>query len=168
MITRLFLFLFIIPLSHFFSYGQVSEFNQQEFGSQIHCSGYRINLTPGYSYKPSGSERMHSYISTICEANSYVELSKKIGGELYRIVNDKIYIKYREEYNEATFKFNIYDDSNSLVADNQSLTVNAFDGYGDNRLEISLQGAGVNFSLGYYILEIINKKNEKWYLRFKY
>lgn len=66
MITRLFLFLFIIPLSHFFSYGQVSEFNQQEFGSQIHCSGYRINLTPGYSYKPSGSERMHSYISTIC------------------------------------------------------------------------------------------------------
>ncbi len=98
----------------------------------------------------------------------YGHLRKKLDGGVYRVVNDKVYLKYQEEYNSSNFKFNIYDDNNLLFANQSNLSLTTFNGYGDNRIEIGLLGSGVTFPLGYYILEVINDKNEKWYLRFKY
>ena len=93
---------------------------------------------------------------------------KKLDGGIYRVVNGKIYLKYREEYNTGDFTFNIYNDDNELKATQNDITVNTFNGYGDNRIEIPVVGGGVNLAQGYYILEVINNKDEKWYLRVKY
>lgn len=109
-------------------------------------------------------------VSFPCPGENYVygHLKKKLEGGIYRAVDNKVYLKYTEEYNSNDFQFKIYDDSNNLMADESTLIVTTFSGYGDNRLEIDLIGAGVVLSSGYYVLEVINDKNETWFLRFKY
>ena len=57
---------------------------------------------------------------------------------------------------------------NVLVANQNNLSINTYEGYGDNRIEIGLVGYGATLNPGYYVLEVINDKKEKWYLRFKY
>ena len=98
----------------------------------------------------------------------YGHLRKKLDGGFYRAVNNMVYLKYLEEYNSLDFEFNIYDDMNVLVANQNNLSINTYGGYGDNRIEIGLVGYGANLNPGYYVLEVINDKKEKWYLRFKY
>jgi hypothetical protein len=111
-----------------------------------------------------------AYTSFGCQKAPFVygHLKKKLNGSIYRVVNDKVYLKYREEYNATDFKFNIYNDASELIENENSIPTTTFLGYGDNRIEIPLNEGEGNISAGYYLLEVINKKNEKWYLRFKY
>jgi len=138
-----------------------------ETGSPDHCARILVHLKPGYSYLPSAGQMMHAYISPSCGVEThlyYGELKKKMDGGIYRVSKEKIYLKYWEEYNAKEFKFFIYNFDKTVLYDQSNVTVTNASGYGNNQIEISL--AGLSLPNKYYTLEVINDKNEKWYLRF--
>jgi hypothetical protein len=98
----------------------------------------------------------------------FSSLNKKLDGSIYKVFDNKIYVKYREEYNTQEFKFSIYNFDKSKFWNQNDIAINATTDYGDNQIVIPLDGAGVNLTSGYYTLEVENGKHEKWYLRFKY
>jgi hypothetical protein len=105
----------------------------------------------------------------------YAVLKKKLDGGYYQEVNGSLYFKFDEEYNDADgiLHFNIYDSQNIVATSDQLIdpSIQPLVSYGDNRYKMntlhcqfSPSGSLPN---GVYILEVINEKNEHWYLRFK-
>lgn len=105
----------------------------------------------------------------------YAILRRELDGGYYLARNGKLSFKYDEEYadTDAKLKFNIYNLRNQLVASNTSmpLGIQPSSYYGDNRYTLNIASCsftpGGNLGSGYYILEVINEKNEKRFLRFK-
>ncbi len=105
----------------------------------------------------------------------YAILKKKLDGGYYQVVNGRLNFRYDEEYNDSDNKlrYNIYDYQNMVVSSNQIVPPTIIPGvsYGDNRIKINTLQCGFTtvggLTDGVYILEIINEKNEHWYLRFK-
>lgn len=114
---------------------------------------------------------------------SFAELKRKLDGGYHLFLSPYLSIKYTEEYNPAIptnltypiLKFNIYDKNRNIVMSQGST---AFTNiipikYGDNYCSIKLYGCD-NCNLTslinneFYLLEVMNDKNEKWFLRFKY
>lgn len=102
----------------------------------------------------------------------YAVLHKKLDGGYYQVNNGALYFRFDEEYNDADGKltYKVYSDANNLVAAN-SISGEQAVYYGDNRyrlnpLQCQFTGSG-SLTAGYFILEVTNEKNEKWYLRFK-
>ncbi|MBS1635850.1 MAG: hypothetical protein JST26_07985 [Bacteroidetes bacterium] len=106
----------------------------------------------------------------------YALLKRKLDGGCYYAYNNKLYFKYDEEYDDTDHKltFNVYNSSNTVVVSNASMP-SAFSPsviYGDNRYYIDLSNpailvSGQSMPTGYYVLEVMNEKKEKWYLRFQ-
>lgn len=97
----------------------------------------------------------------------YADLTKKLDGGYY-LANAVVYFRYNEEYNDAdgNLTYNIYDRYNQVVASSathpHSIT------YGYNYIGINgTCSSGIGLGSGHYVLEVINEKNEKWYLRFQ-
>jgi hypothetical protein len=99
----------------------------------------------------------------------YVNTKHKLDGGVYRTKNNRLYVKYIGEYNLSELRFNIYDMSNDIIADqsNPGIVDRFYQNNGDNRLTFNFSTNGHPLTSGYYILEIINDKNEKEYLRFE-
>jgi hypothetical protein len=108
---------------------------------------------------------------------SYAVLLPKLDGGYFQISNGKLLFKYDEEYNDADqqLNFTIYNAERTAIISSSSypptmlsslLTV-----YGDNRFELNLANCAVssngNLGNGFFVLEVTNEKNEKFYLRFK-
>ncbi|MCE3226672.1 MAG: hypothetical protein K0S32_1223 [Bacteroidetes bacterium] len=98
----------------------------------------------------------------------YAELRKKTDGGIYNIKNF-LNFRYAEEYNDVNslLAYNIYRASNNqLVASQANLSLPVK--YGDNRYSINVKTIITGgLSVDTYLLEVINEKNEKSYLRFK-
>lgn len=101
---------------------------------------------------------------------AYAVLKKKLDGNYYRAF-DAIWFKFDDEYNDAgnVLTFTLRDAATNDVvtllgtANNTQAPV-----FGDNRFKLDLYDtSGSPLPSGYYILEVTNEKNEKWYLRFK-
>jgi len=92
-------------------------------------------------------------------------LDKQLNGEYYKLNNNKLFFKYEGQYDVAALKYNIYNGANSVVASesNNNLVNITSVNPGDNRLTLN----ATSLSPGPYILELINEKKEKMYLRFK-
>lgn len=97
---------------------------------------------------------------------SYAILKKKLDAGYYQVKNRMLYFKYVEEYTSGTLNFNIYDQSNSLQACSSMIAKK----YGNNLFGIDLNNAcaAQNLTPGYYYLEVINEKSEKFLLKFKF
>ncbi len=113
-----------------------------------------------YSYLILGKKKKNEY---------YVSTQHKLDGGVYQTKSNRLYVKYIGEYNLSELRFNIYDMNNDIVADQTDAGVvdKFYQNTGDNRLIFNFSSGGVPISTGYYILEIMNDKNEKEYLRFK-
>jgi len=84
---------------------------------------------------------------------------------------------YPEEYNDTDSKltYNLYDKNNTVIASN-AIALSGFVpvvNYGDNRYGLNLLSSSLGLSSvithgNNYVLEVINEKNEKWYLRARY
>lgn len=104
-------------------------------------------------------------------------LHKKLDGGYYQAINGKLMFRYDEEYtpNHDDLNYIIYADDHSIVSSTATNTFSIANKpkvrYGDNRYLINTAschvGAGGYLPNGFYILEVINDKNEHWYLRFK-
>jgi hypothetical protein len=99
----------------------------------------------------------------------YAILKKELDGNYYRSYNS-LWFKFDDEYNDAgsVLTFTVREAAtNDIVvllgtANNTQTSV-----YGDNRFKLDLYTSSGPLASGFYVLEVTNEKNEKWYLRFK-
>lgn len=122
----------------------------------------------------------NSGIATLTFANKrasvpYALLKKKLDGGYYQAKNGRLFFRFDEEYTDTDQKlhFNIYDDQHVLVTSDQlqPASIQPTVHYGDNRYQMNTLFCGFSpggaLDSGFYILEVINEKNEHWYLRFE-
>jgi len=96
---------------------------------------------------------------------TYASLTREMSSTFYPVSNNKLYVNYYEEYNSTSITVNIYDEANALVANSISYLENPTIKKGNNFLKFDFQSTG-GLSAGNYVLEIINAKREKQYLKF--
>src|SRR5690606_6603711 len=94
---------------------------------------------------------------------TYAKLSKKLDGELIYLIDDVLYFSYFEEYNPNTLKFTVYSRNYCPQYTEVDIPLTSF--YGDNRFSIDFGSDCLYTKIN--ILEVVNDKGEKWYLRFK-
>ncbi len=100
-------------------------------------------------------------------ASAYASLKRNIDGSYYTLDKGMLFFKYDEEYTDSDGKltYKIYNQlSNQLLF--SSNNVQPVD-YGDNRYGLNVKCLNNGLMAGYYLLEISNEKEEKFYLRFK-
>ena len=148
-----------------FSYGQTTiTLNQLETGTKEHCAISMVHFQPGYSYTPTGVESMYAHTSFYCESNhKYANLTKKLDGGYYVFPANMVYFKYHEKYRAGDLDYKIYEFKNQVLISSSNLTVSKI--YGDNW--IALDMCAFNYIQDhYYVLEVIDEKGRKEYLRF--
>lgn len=100
----------------------------------------------------------------------YAPLKKKLDGGYYTSEAGLVKIQYDEQYldQDGNLTYNLYDASHTLVASNQTIPKALDLNHGDNRLRLNFScGTSAALSNGFYVLEVINEKKEKFYLRIK-
>lgn len=102
---------------------------------------------------------------------SYAVISKNPGGGYCSTDNNILYFSFDEEYGNSddllTYSITRIstDRADTLISNSPNLAVVS---YGHNRYKIDLYDSSNSpLASGYYMLEVVNDKNEKWYLRFK-
>lgn len=141
--------------------------------TSITVSGNRGSITSTYNL---------SYVSNVANiaiatkkyTPPYAVLRKKLDGGYYQVNNGRLLFRYEEEYEDnSNLTFFIYNEQNQVVSSSQIVPANMQlqVNYGDNRYELNTANCNISadgaLDNGFYILEVINDKNEKWYLRFK-
>lgn len=102
--------------------------------------------------------------------NIYAQTKLKLDGGFYLTKNNRLHVKYVGQYNASQFRFNIYTENNTIIANENSVGIvdRYYSKEGDNRFTFNFSStSGYSIPDGRYILEIINDKNEKEYLRFE-
>lgn len=105
----------------------------------------------------------------------YAKLERQLLGVKYKTYLNKFYFYYDEEYaSTASLTYNVYDKNNTVVLKtstqilaNPAGNTNASGSiinreYADNRYSLDV----TSLAAGSYVLEVINEKDEKLYLRF--
>ncbi len=130
------------------------------------------DLVRAYSWLGNNT-KIEKTISSFCYpiASNEVRLKRILDGGYYQLGEGVLKVEYDEEYNDEHLEFNIYDNTYSPT---ESSNLNEISmampviSYGDNRLQFDFSCPGTNcLPHGIYILEVINDKKEKLYLRFK-
>ncbi len=107
------------------------------------------------------SKKSHSFSS----GRLYAELKRKMDGSYVLCDNGILYFNYDEEYEDHDISYNIYgfNPIPVITEADQPLSVK----YGENNLSLDFTDLGNCLSNDFYILEVINSKKEKFYLRFR-
>lgn len=102
----------------------------------------------------------------LLDTSVYAELSKTLSGGHYTAQQGQLYFRYDEEYfdSDSALVYNVYDWNNDVVLSQADQAVDVL--FGDNRCFLDMSCNGTTLDQGYFILEVINEKKEKWYLRF--
>lgn len=94
--------------------------------------------------------------------STFASLSRKLDAGYYTPANGTLRFLFEEEYSVAEgtpLSYKILDALNKPVTNPTVVTVER----GINKCEVNVS----SLTPGYYIMEVSNAKNEKWYLRFK-
>ncbi|OFY82857.1 MAG: hypothetical protein A3F72_01865 [Bacteroidetes bacterium RIFCSPLOWO2_12_FULL_35_15] len=123
------------------------------------------------------ASQIHFVIGRTRSNSSCAIVKRELDGGYHIVYDGNLSFKYDEEYNDldGKLKFNIYNSHNTIVASNSTMlptSAQPLVSYGDNRIKLNIASCTFtptgNLGSGFYILEVINEKNEKWYLRFKH
>ncbi len=94
----------------------------------------------------------------------YAQLKRKPDGTYVKVIDETLRFIYKEEYDVThNLTYKIFDASNNVVLDGTKYAIRIKKGI--NKIEISCLNQKVGGSK-FYLMEITNDKNEKWYLRF--
>ena len=112
-----------------------------------------------------------STMAVIVEPFPHAVLKRNLDGGYYKVItNNTLYFKYDEEYKgNSPLSYKIYKQDHAISASAISCAV-LTPSYGDNRFALNLS-SGCTPALSanqYYVLEVLNEKNEKFYLKFYY
>ncbi len=100
----------------------------------------------------------------------YLKLKEVIDASFVNVASNKIFFRIDDMYNITALKINIYDDNNLKILpkvknENEKKSTNDnLKSLGYNAYELNL--LDYNLSKGYYIMEVINQKKNKSYLKF--
>jgi hypothetical protein len=109
----------------------------------------------------------------------YVYLKRELDGGFFDLTTTRnpsdfgyLYFKYDEEYtdNGNGLTYSIYDRDRNVITSPAISTVN----YKDNRYSINVGSGGLGLTPStstnehFYVMEVLDKKGQKFYLRFKY
>lgn len=144
------------------------------------------NLTPVLNLATPTTFQLTVSDESGCSASDYVSIlfldaldtygvvRKQQDGGYYQVSNDKVYFKFEEEYKGVPLSYTIYNYNKASNAANTPIqkisncsSLNISTHVGDNRYYIDLTGCGPYTPNNYYLLEVVNSKNEKFYLKFK-
>ncbi len=97
----------------------------------------------------------------------YVTLRNKTESGIYYVSDNKLYFKFEEEYNNSKLVFSVFDEKHNdvtgAIKDDNKKTSQSL-GQGTNLY--SLDVSKIKDHSQTYILEVINAKSEKFYLKF--
>lgn len=99
-----------------------------------------------------------------CRSEVYAKMERKLRGVKYEPIGNSLKFYVTEEYDNQSgiLNYNVYadgDQTNPVLSGTQQVHSLV---YGDNRYNLDV----ISLSNGSYILEVINDKKEKFYLRF--
>lgn len=145
------------------SFHQISNITSGIYHTDV--SVYRGN----FPFKIEASFGFDKVLPTITPSTkTYAELKDKLDGGYYLVTGGNLFFKYFEEYKDGNLEFHVYNENNDEVpitqADLSNEDVASGDKkYGSNRfkLNVSLLTNGK-----YYILEVINDKDETVKVKF--
>ena len=94
----------------------------------------------------------------------YAKVERKIKGVKYRVCLESFYFYTNEEYQNFSgiLDYNVYSTSSRSSSILSGTVLSTQFSHGDNRYSLNVS----SLASGSYILEVINEKNEKFYLRF--
>lgn len=139
--------------------------------ASVTVSGTKTGTLAASSATSFTANPAHITVGYALVNKTYATLSKTPGGGYYTTDGSVLYFGFAEEYNDANSKLSFSvrklsnDASVSLLGSSANTPANT---YGYNRFKIDLyDNTNTPLASGYYMLEVTNDKNEKWYLRFK-
>jgi hypothetical protein len=100
----------------------------------------------------------------------YAELKNILDANYYPITgaSNTVYFYYKEDYRAGNLTFNVYEEGQTIVSnatlENVDLSNTPTKRYGTNRYKLELPSLNAG---KFYLLEVINEKGEKQFLRFK-
>jgi len=99
-----------------------------------------------------------------CKSDTYAKVERKLRGVKYQVPGDLLRFYVTEEYDDQSTEldYNVYtplDRATPVISGTQQVHSVVF---GDNRYRLDVS----SLTSGAYILEVINEKKEKFYLRF--
>ncbi len=159
----------------------VANWNPQTFLSALNTSFKGSALctptsttTYTVSIKYAGCKVSDATKVSISAVEPAVFLKRQLDGGFYDVTlqrnsanNSYLFFKYDEEYtsNGNNLTYNIYDNQQNLLTSLPTLAVS----YKDNRYSMDLTTlSGLSSPNSFYVLEVVDKKGDKFYLRFKY
>lgn len=98
----------------------------------------------------------------------YAKLERQLSGVKYQVHSNKVFFFYDEEYaSTGSLEYSVYDKNNNTVINTSAQVLTHDVGsvnreYGDNRYSLNV----ASLAPGAYVLEVVNEKREKVYLRF--
>jgi hypothetical protein len=99
----------------------------------------------------------------------YAILKKQLDGGFYTVYDGNVKFKFNEEYEQlpgAKITYKIFNSSHTkMVLDPNLNTENI--SFGENGIILNIHNCTIDLGPGYFIIEVTNDKNEKWFLRFK-
>ncbi len=134
-----------------------------------------VNTNNAALFKSIGNQIIISPIVFIIafQTPQYTDLLRKPDAGYRMVQNGLLYFRYFEEYADKDNKlfYSIYDYRHNTVTSSALTTAKVYPVvYGDNRYLFTMMDCdfttGGSLGNGYYMLEVTNEKNEKWYLRF--
>jgi hypothetical protein len=126
------------------------------------ASDYKVKATA------HGGTIFNTYTSFCGLPNSEqcAHLDYQLDGNYYVTTNGKLCFVYNEEYNDPDIEFNIYNNYGNVVATEADFLLPSLV-HGENRIVLDFDDYDCA-NEGFYVLEVINDKKEKFYLRFYY
>lgn len=154
------------------------EHNNQNFGWLMKLNTENVSTTISQIYHSSDAALISNHpkvVFNIGSANpvapgycnqSFAKTDRTLRGVRYKPYMGHLYFYYEEEYNTSGqgLNYRVYRDDNPITAVlNHSIQPLTEIEYGDNRYVLRT----ASLPVGFYVLEITNDKQEKFYLRFK-
>ncbi|MCG8577706.1 MAG: hypothetical protein MI810_22685, partial [Flavobacteriales bacterium] len=122
---------------------------------QVHAKAFNAYIHDSYA----------SFCHGLTNSTDCGHLDYELDGNYYVTNNGKFCFVYNEEYNDPNIEFNIYNQTHTLVATQDDYDLPALI-MGENRVILDLTSTGHCIGQGFFVLEVINDKKEKFYLRF--
>jgi hypothetical protein len=122
---------------------------------------YTVTMTDNYGCSASNTIMVIS--------QPFALLDKSLNGEHYKLFNNQLFFKYDGQYDNTNLIYRVYNKDRVLVASNPPTTASpnllnyVTSKPGDNRYTLNTS----TLSNGYFVLEVLNEKRERLYLRFK-
>jgi hypothetical protein len=159
-------------LGKLYKYSSANVLGSAIVGSDISYTPYvsTVKKLIGYIKSKNNTGFINLSTNMQCPVTAiYAKLERELKGVKYSVNLNKFYFFYDEEYSSTTsLTYNVYDKNNNVVLKTatqvltQTISNQPNREYGDNRYYLDV----TSLAAGSYVLEVINEKEEKFYLRF--